>query len=73
MFVLVLNRFFLEMKRNNMGSLFAKKANNFQNIAAHLLDSFFGGSHFVCTLYVTLSGIVGLLEVHGRFLDFCIF
>ena len=27
----------------------------------------------VLILYVTLSGILGLIEVHGRFLDFCIF
>ena len=24
-------------------------------------------------LYVTFSGNLGLMEVHGRFLDFCIF
>ena len=44
-----LYRYFLEMKRyNNIGSfLFAKKANNFQKIAAHVLVSFLEASQLV--------------------------
>ena len=30
-------------------------------------------AYFYRTPYVTFSGILGLIDVHGRFLDFCIF
>ena len=46
--------FFLVMKRkNNMGSfLFRKKANKFQNIAAHILDSYFKEADLLHELHI---------------------
>ena len=45
MFVLVLD--FLKMKHDNNTGVFKQYANTFQNIAAHVVDSFFEGRQLV--------------------------